>query len=122
MSRRSDPTSARCNRDCALRAGLACPLARLGGGRACAACLASAEMGRPHGPSQPRRAMRITTKRVYAAPETSDGSRLLVDRLWPRGFSKAKAPWDRWFKEIAPSDPLRRRVHGKANLWAEFCQ
>jgi uncharacterized protein YeaO (DUF488 family) len=65
--------------------------------------------------------MRITAKRVYAAPEDDDGTRLLVDRLWPRGFSKAKAPWDRWVKDIAPSDPLRRRVHGKPNMWAEFC-
>jgi uncharacterized protein YeaO (DUF488 family) len=66
--------------------------------------------------------MRITAKRVYAAPAGTDGTRLLVDRLWPRGFSKAKAPWDRWVKDIAPSDLLRRRVHGKPHLWAEFCQ
>ena len=64
--------------------------------------------------------MKINVKRVYEAPDETDGTRILVDRLWPRGFSRAGAPWDRWMKEIAPSDALRRRVHGNPDMWPEF--
>ncbi|TCN32493.1 DUF488 domain-containing protein [Sinorhizobium americanum] len=61
-------------------------------------------------------------KRVYAAPETSDGTRILVDRLWPRGIAKEKARIDLWLKDIAPSDPLRKRFHGKPDDWEAFCE
>lgn len=59
-------------------------------------------------------------KRVYDPPEKSDGWRVLVDRLWPRGLSKDKAKIDLWLKDIAPSDELRRRFHAKPELWREF--
>jgi uncharacterized protein YeaO (DUF488 family) len=49
----------------------------------------------------------IQLKRAYDAPEASDGTRVLVDRLWPRGLSKARARIDLWLKEVAPSTELR---------------
>lgn len=55
--------------------------------------------------------MDVTIKRVYDAPAASDGFRVLVDRLWPRGVSKARAELGEWVKEAAPSDALRRRWH-----------
>ena len=62
----------------------------------------------------------IQLKRVYEAPAASDGTRILVDRLWPRGIAKAKARVDLWLKDIAPSDTLRRRFHGHPEDWDEF--
>jgi uncharacterized protein YeaO (DUF488 family) len=59
-------------------------------------------------------------KRVYAAPEKSDGYRVLVDRLWPRGLSKEKAHVDLWLKEIAPSDELRKWFAHDPRRWPEF--
>jgi uncharacterized protein YeaO (DUF488 family) len=53
----------------------------------------------------------IQTKRVYDKPEKSDGFRILVDRLWPRGLTKKRAQVDLWMKEIAPSDALRQSFH-----------
>ena len=64
--------------------------------------------------------MTFAMKRVYDAPAASDGYRVLVDRLWPRGLSKAKAKIDRWAKELAPSDELRRWFGHDAANWAEF--
>jgi uncharacterized protein YeaO (DUF488 family) len=49
----------------------------------------------------------VSIKRVYEAPTSSDGFRVLVDRLWPRGLSKANAQIDLWLKDIAPSPELR---------------
>ena len=49
----------------------------------------------------------IKIKRVYEEPTTSDGRRVLVDRLWPRGVTKADAALDEWNKEVAPSSGLR---------------
>ncbi|NRP70180.1 hypothetical protein ILFOPFJJ_01058 [Ensifer psoraleae] len=63
----------------------------------------------------------LTLKRVYEAPEASDGARILVDRLWPRGIAKDKARIDLWLKDIAPSDALRKRFHGNPDAWDEFC-
>lgn len=63
---------------------------------------------------------RIAVKRVYAPVSPQDGLRILVDRLWPRGVSKDKAKIDLWLKDIAPSDGLRRRVHGGQAAWAAF--
>ncbi|MQW88666.1 DUF488 domain-containing protein [Sinorhizobium saheli] len=61
-------------------------------------------------------------KRVYEAPAASDGTRILVDRLWPRGLTKDKAQIDLWLKDIAPSDALRKRFHGKPEDWEAFCE
>jgi uncharacterized protein YeaO (DUF488 family) len=63
---------------------------------------------------------RLEIKRVYQAPANDDGLRVLVDRLWPRGLTKDKARVDLWLKEIAPSDALRRRLHGHPEKWDEF--
>ena len=62
----------------------------------------------------------IRTKRVYEKPEKTDGFRVLVDRLWPRGLTKAKAGADLWLKEIAPSDALRKVFHAEKVTWPEF--
>lgn len=59
-------------------------------------------------------------KRAYAAPESDDGYRVLVDRLWPRGLSKEKAHFDLWLKEIAPSDELRKWFGHDPKRWPEF--
>ncbi len=56
--------------------------------------------------------MAIKLKRAYEARETTDGLRVLVDRLWPRGLSKQRAKIDLWAKEIAPSG-LRRQIKGQ---------
>lgn len=55
--------------------------------------------------------MAIHIKRVYDQPAASDGYRVLVDRLWPRGLTKERAALDRWLKEIAPSTDLRKWFH-----------
>lgn len=62
----------------------------------------------------------IETKRVYDHPATTDGFRVLVDRLWPRGLTKEKAHVDLWMKEIAPSNELRKWFHHRAGSWPEF--
>ena len=53
-------------------------------------------------------AANVKLKRAYEPPSAEDGTRVLVDRLWPRGVSKQKASLDRWMKEIAPSTELRK--------------
>lgn len=50
----------------------------------------------------------VRVRRVYDAPEPADGTRVLVDRLWPRGLAKARADIDEWCKDIAPSTELRK--------------
>jgi uncharacterized protein YeaO (DUF488 family) len=65
-----------------------------------------------------RQPLRI--KRVYQAPDTEDGIRVLVDRLWPRGLSRERAQIDLWLKEIAPSEALRRRFHSDPAGWGHF--
>jgi uncharacterized protein YeaO (DUF488 family) len=62
----------------------------------------------------------IKVKRVYDAPSDADGSRILVDRLWPRGLTKEKAKIDRWLKEIAPSNELRKWYGHAPEKWDEF--
>ena len=52
--------------------------------------------------------MKIRIKRVYEEPDKGDGKRILVDRLWPRGLTKAKATVDLWLKDLAPSTELRK--------------
>ena len=63
---------------------------------------------------------RIRLKRAYVPAEASDGQRILVDRLWPRGVSKADAHLDDWLKEIAPSTELRKWFGHDPARWAEF--
>lgn len=64
--------------------------------------------------------MAIRVKRVYDPPAAGDGLRVLVDRLWPRGLSKAAAHVDRWARELAPSDALRNWYRHDAAKWTEF--
>ncbi len=64
--------------------------------------------------------MSIKVKRVYEKPEKSDGFRILVDRLWPRGLTKEKAKIDLWLKEIAPSNELRKWIHANPTEWKDF--
>lgn len=59
-------------------------------------------------------------KRVYAPPADGDGTRVLVDALWPRGIAKDKARIDLWLKEVAPSHELRRRTHADPDNWHLF--
>lgn len=62
----------------------------------------------------------ICTKRIYEDPEISDGYRILVDRLWPRGVSKQHAALDEWCKDVAPSPELRTWFGHKAERFEEF--
>lgn len=62
----------------------------------------------------------IRIKRVYEARSSEDGFRILVDRLWPRGMSKAKLKPDAWPKELAPSTALRRWYGHDPERWEEF--
>src|SRR5258708_37301812 len=64
--------------------------------------------------------MPFVLKRVYEAPDAAGGTRILVDRLWPRGLSKVKARVDLWLKDIAPSDALRKRLPGHPDDWDAF--
>jgi len=64
--------------------------------------------------------MTINIKRVYENPNPADGTRILVDRLWPRGLTKEKASIDVWLKEIAPSTALRQWFGHDPAKWAEF--
>jgi len=64
--------------------------------------------------------MRLQLKRVYELPAKSDGIRILVDRLWPRGLSKAEAEIDFWAKEVAPTNELRRWYQHEQEKWPEF--
>lgn len=62
----------------------------------------------------------IRLKRAYEPPAAADGTRILVDRLWPRGVRKADLAIDRWLKEVAPSAELRRWFGHDPARWAEF--
>jgi uncharacterized protein YeaO (DUF488 family) len=64
--------------------------------------------------------MTIQIRRVYAPPSAEDGRRVLVDRLWPRGLSKASLKLDEWMKDVAPSNELRRKFHHDESRWEEF--
>ena len=64
--------------------------------------------------------MSISLKRAYEAPSRSDGCRILVERLWPRGLSKQEARIDVWPKEAAPSTELRRWFNHEPDKWADF--
>lgn len=63
---------------------------------------------------------KIQMKRVYEQPAESDGYRVLVDRLWPRGVKKADLPYDWWPKEITPSNEIRKDFHHDADRMEAF--
>jgi uncharacterized protein YeaO (DUF488 family) len=62
----------------------------------------------------------IATKRIYALPSDSDGYRVLVDRLWPRGLSRAVAAIDLWLRDVAPSTELRKWYGHDVERWPGF--
>lgn len=64
--------------------------------------------------------MKVKTKRIYEPATATDGYRILVDRLWPRGLTKEAAGIDRWMKEVAPSNELRTWFHAHMDEWEEF--
>ena len=64
--------------------------------------------------------MSFKIKRAYDPPEPTDGHRVLVDRLWPRGLTKQKLRVDAWLKELAPSTDLRKWIHQDPSRWSEF--
>ena len=64
--------------------------------------------------------MTIQLKRAYEKPERTDGTRILVDRLWPRGLTKEKAAIDLWLKELAPSTELRKWFGHDPKKWRGF--
>ena len=66
------------------------------------------------------RLMTVAIKRVYQSAVRTDGARVLVDRLWPRGLTKAKAAVDEWLRALAPSDELRRWYHARPEYWLDF--
>ncbi|MGW5639832.1 DUF488 domain-containing protein [Streptomyces sp. NPDC003832] len=66
--------------------------------------------------------MSVRVRRVHDPPEPEDGTRVLVDRLWPRGVSKAAARVDEWPKEITPSTELRRWYHAGEGSYEEFAR
>jgi uncharacterized protein YeaO (DUF488 family) len=64
--------------------------------------------------------LEIELKRAYEAPSGHDGLRILVERLWPRGLTKAEAAIDHWMKDLAPSSELRTWFGHRPDRWPEF--
>jgi len=64
--------------------------------------------------------MAIAIKRVYEPASRNDGNRVLVDRLWPRGLTKAGAAVHEWLRDLAPSNELRRCYHAQPDQWEGF--
>lgn len=64
--------------------------------------------------------MNVKLKRAYEPAAESDGERILVDRLWPRGLAKVKAKIDLWLKDVAPSTELRQWFDHDPAKWPEF--
>lgn len=64
--------------------------------------------------------MPVAVKRIYAKPARRDGTRILVDRLWPRGLSKEQARLHAWLRDLAPSDGLRKWFHAQPQSWSAF--
>ena len=62
----------------------------------------------------------VAIKRIYEPASRGDGVRVLVDRLWPRGLTKADAALDEWLRYLAPSDELRRWYHARPDQWQNF--
>jgi uncharacterized protein YeaO (DUF488 family) len=65
-------------------------------------------------------ARNVKLKRAYEKPAPADGTRVLVDRLWPRGLSKEAVSIDHWMKELAPSAELRKWFGHQPSRWVEF--
>jgi len=68
----------------------------------------------------PVRAKQVQVKRVYEKSVRGDGTRVLVDRLWPRGLSKERAHVHAWLRDLAPSDDLRHWFHAYPQAWPFF--
>lgn len=64
--------------------------------------------------------MSVAIKRVYEPASRKDGTRVLVDRLWPRGLRKEQASIDEWLRDLAPSNELRRWYHSRPEEWESF--
>ena len=64
--------------------------------------------------------MTVAIKRVYEPALRTDGTRVLVDRLWPRGMARASAAIDEWLRDLAPSHDLRRWFHARPDRWQDF--
>ena len=62
----------------------------------------------------------VRVRRVYEEPDRRDGIRVLVDRIWPRGLTKASAALDQWCKDVAPSDELRKWYGHDPGRFEEF--
>jgi uncharacterized protein YeaO (DUF488 family) len=62
----------------------------------------------------------VNIKRIYDPYSESDGYRILIDRLWPRGIKKENAYIDKWLKEVAPSTELRKQFNHQPEKWAQF--
>ena len=67
-------------------------------------------------------AANVKLKRAYELPAADDGTRVLVDRLWPRGVSKEHAALDQWMKDISPSTELLKWFGHDPARWEEFCR
>ena len=70
--------------------------------------------------NHPHASREIHIKRAYEAPSSHDGTRVLVDRMWPRGLKKTDAAISQWMKEIAPSTELRKWFGHDPERWEEF--
>ena len=64
--------------------------------------------------------MPVTVKRVYESAGRSDGARVLVDRLWPRGLRKSEVAAVEWLRDLAPSNELRKWFHAQPEQWQVF--
>jgi uncharacterized protein YeaO (DUF488 family) len=62
----------------------------------------------------------VTIKRAYEAPSRNDGTRILVDRIWPRGLKKENLRIEQWMRELGPSNELRRSFGHDPNRWEDF--
>jgi uncharacterized protein YeaO (DUF488 family) len=62
----------------------------------------------------------VRVRRVYEDPEPGDGARVLVDRIWPRGLTRARAALDEWCKDVAPSGELRKWYAHDPDRFADF--
>jgi uncharacterized protein YeaO (DUF488 family) len=62
----------------------------------------------------------VLVKRIYESPDSADGARILVDRVWPRGVSKDRAGLDEWCREVAPTTALRKWYRHDPEKFPEF--
>lgn len=66
--------------------------------------------------------LKIKTQRLYESLKGTEGFRVLVDRLWPRGVSKQEFEFDLWCKDLAPTSELRKWFDHEVEKWPEFCE